>query len=253
MDGLRSQQSNSEDDKILEKLTGNSKIIVKILSSKIEDMKTLFQATLEERDRENAKLRTDLSKLKTDYARLADRVEDLETSERKYDLVISGKSVPVVTESEDCKTITKSILDNLRLNFPDENIRHAYRLGTRPNSQRPDRRNILVKMSSPEFVQDVIKAAKTVKPKDVFMNENLTPKKHKILQLLRKAKKDHPAKISGCGSRFGRISVWTKPQDAGRSDVRLNVNNVDQLSQFCTRILQVSLESFLGTEMEFFQ
>ena len=218
--------------------------------SKMEEMRVLHEEALAERDRENAKLRNECNMLKKNFERLSERVEDLETNERKSDLVINGPNTPVFQVGEDLKSVGENLVKNsLKLNLPEGSVRRAVRIGAKPATSSSDRRSILLTLSSPELVQDVIRSAKTVKPEKIFVNENLTPTKHKIMQTLRKCKRLYGDKVSGCSSRFGRVSVWIKPPNPHAEDARnsrMSVNSNSELNEFCNKVLEVSLETVVS-------
>ena len=243
------------DDLDLSELSNDGKIIIKILSDffsdKIEEMKLSYENALAEREKDGLKLRNEYNLLKKDFDRLTERVEDLETNGRKQDLIISGPNTPTVQIGENLKSISEDFLKRtLKINLPENSIQRAARIGKKPtNSTSADRRSIILTLSSHELVQDTIRTAKTVKPQNVYLNENLTPTKHKIMQILRKSRRIYGNKISGCSSRHGRVSVWLKPPHPhveGAQNLRMNINSYGELTDFCTRVLEVSLESLIA-------
>ena len=54
-------------------------------------------------------------------------------------------------------------------------------------------------------------AAKTAKPDDLFVSENLTPTRQKIVYSLRQDKKNFPSIVSGTSIMNGVPYVWIKP------------------------------------------
>ena len=164
------------DDVNLSDLSNDGKIIIKtlteILSDKIEELKSSYEEALAERDRENAKLRNDFNLMKKNYDRLTERVEDLETNGRKCDLVISGQNVPVENDGENLKSVSEAIIkNNLNIKLPEGSIVRGTRIGPKTTGvSRLPRRSILIRFSSSDLVQDVIKSAKTVRPDKIFMN-----------------------------------------------------------------------------------
>ena len=236
----------------INELSNDGKIIVGILSDKfsdkIDELRKSFEDTIAERDKSYLKLQKDHERLKKDFARITDRLDDIETKERKFDLVISGKNVPVAQPSEDCKVLADTLITkNLKIRLPPGTISNGTRLGKKPETG-PDKRNILVTLSSVDCVQDVILNAKKSRPAELYFNENLTPRKHKIFQVLRRAKSRFRNIISGCGTRYGRVSVWIKPpmpDSPGAKDIKINISNADQLRNFCTTYLQVELENLI--------
>ena len=70
-----------------------------------------------------------------------------------------------------------------------------------------DRRNILMKLSNLDTKNDLILSCKRAKPNGLYVNEDLTPVRAKILYTIRQAKKKLPHKIAGHGSINGRVTV----------------------------------------------
>ena len=146
-------------------------------------------------------------------------------------------------------TAISSFLKKHRKNnclFHIKKVLSAYRLGKLPATQRPDKRSILVRLDDVETVQEVVKASRTVRPEGLFFSENLTPKRHAILQALRRVRRDHRDKISSCTSIRGQVLVWLKPASSTGRDVRMKVNNSAQFTHLCENILNVSTETFLN-------
>ena len=96
-----------------------------------------------------------------------------------------------------------------------------------------------------DTVQEVVKASRTVRPEGLFFGENLTPRRHAILQALRRVRKEHRDKISSCTSIRGQVLVWVKPVSSAGRDVRIKVNNSAQFTHLCENVLRVPVETFL--------
>ena len=56
----------------------------------------------------------------------------------------------------------------------------------------------------------MIQAAKAVRPSQLYVNENLTQGRAKILFALRQVRRRYPNVVSSCESRDGRICVYMK-------------------------------------------
>ena len=90
-----------------------------------------------------------------------------------------------------------------------------------------------------------MKAAKTAKPQDLFINESLTPTRRTIHYVLRMPRKKFPDKITGINTLDGNISVYVSPpgpsrRNAGR-DIRFSINTKDKLEKFCADELGVNI------------
>jgi len=72
------------------------------------------------------------------------------------------------------------------------------------------KRGMLVKMRNVQDKLDMLTACKIAKPLNLYVNENLTRERSRVLAALRKAKRRKPDVVDGCGSRDGSIMVWIK-------------------------------------------
>ena len=104
---------------------------------------------------------------------------------------------------------------------------------------------ILVKMKSAEDKSDILKTCKKVKPQNLYVNENLTRERSKILAALRKAKHKKPEVIDGCNSRVESVVVWIKNSDPTSRNTRVYVNNWSKLEKFCEDTLQLNADELL--------
>ena len=121
-------------------------------------------------------------------------------------------------------------------------------MGKKPISQGPDKRQIIAKLCRRDLKPDIFHACKTIKPKDLFINEHLTPVRKTILYVLRSAKRRYGDLISGCNSIEGRVYVWLKPPHPnapGAHDTRMLINNRDKLEKFCHEVLNTQLSEFI--------
>ena len=155
------------------KLNANEKIIVKLLSSKIDDITKRFEIELQKRDEKIHDLEAEIKVCKSSYEKLENRFDDQEATSRGDSLIISGNDIPSVNGSENCSGVVHNLMRNkLKLSISEENIYSAHRIGKPPTSQKPDKRNILVKMKSEEIVQEVVRCSKKIRPNSLFFSEN---------------------------------------------------------------------------------
>ena len=126
----------------------------------------------------------------------------------------------------------------------------AHRSGAKPRAQKPDRRNIVVKLCRRELKRELLYASISVRPPDIYINESLTPLRSNLLCALRRAKRRFPERISACNSIEGRVYVWVPPSSAGDGDgrdIRLNIDTSDKLMDFCDKTLKVPLSSIVDS------
>lgn len=231
------------------KLNPNEKIIVSLLSEKIDNMKQYFESELIKRDMKISRLEAEVLESKKNYEKLEIRFDDLESTGRANTLVISGGDVPAANTQENCSEIASNLIRNkLKYSLGNQVICSAYRLGKLPHSQKPDKRNILVRLDNEELAQDIIKTSKKVKPTNMYFSENLTPKRFAILQILRRIKRNHPEKICGTSSIRGKVYAWIPPPRPDAKDARAGrklVNTRSQLEDLCSSVVGISLDEVL--------
>lgn len=248
----------SEDpDQLLEtdKLSEDGRLIVEALQEKLdaiqgqlEGVKNEFLEALTSKETRIEDLECEVRTLKMKLSRVEERVDDADAYERRDTLLITGDDVPVVRDGEVCCEVVRELIkDKLKLNIAQSDISTCHRLGRKSVSQRPDKRTIALKLCRRDLKKDIISACRQLRPK-MFVNESLTPIRNTIMYGLRKAKRDHPDKISGCSSIDGRVMVWIKPLNEstpGARDTRMFVNSREKLELLCSDILKVPLESLV--------
>ena len=96
-----------------------------------------------------------------------------------------------------------------------------------------------------------MKAARTVKPDRLYINESLTPLRRTIHYVLRKARKKFPAKISGVITADGKVIVYVKPARPNlrnTRDTKFSLNTREKLEKFCNEILSTPLATLFDGE-----
>jgi len=160
------------------------------------------------------KAKTELiDKMNIRIRHLESRIEKLEevqdeacAYDRRDTLVMSG-NVPPVSANENCKDIIRDLLTSRANLVIDANdISMAFRVGSKPKRQGPDKRNIIFKMVRRDLKSDIRDACKSATP-DIYVNESLTPVRDKIFFVLRKAKKSFPQIIHHCRTFDGNVCI----------------------------------------------
>ena len=183
---------------------------------------------------------------------LADRIDEMECRERCDTLILSGNEVSASCDREIVVDVTREMLKKkLKCNVNAEELLDAHRIGKKPVSQKPDRRNILVRFRHRELRDDILKAARSVKPVGLYVNENLTPLKSTMLYTLRRAKKLHPGKIDGCGSYNGRVFVWLRSSEPSQRNKKVVVSNIAMLDEFLKQCIGVDSAALMEQVMNF--
>ena len=166
-------------------LTAESKSIVALVNGKIETKFAELSASLIERDKKISLLEDELNTLKKHFKKLEEKLDEFEACDRKYSIIISGKSTPIYSSGENAKFIVNELLKSvLRMNVPSSDILNVFRIGRVPPNQTEDRRAFSVKLRHHETATEIKRAAKTLKPTGLYFSENLTPLRHSILKVL---------------------------------------------------------------------
>ena len=177
--------------------------------------------------------------------RLEECLDDLESHNRGKNLVLSG-TVP----SKDSDNLSQSVIDLLKtkVNYvlPPDSIVSIYRIGPNNASQFPNMRNMMIKLRDRATKKDIVSAFRSVKPSNLYANDDLTPHRSKLLYLLRVAKRKFPNKILACGSMDSNVYAYLKPPNPVTRSQRLLVNNMRKLEELCVRELDTSLEAITG-------
>ena len=191
------------------------------------------------KDAEIEQLKQDVCSLRRDVQNLTERLDDSDAYERRDTFVMSGDSLPVVSDGENTSGIVcNSIKNNLKIVVKESDISVAHRLGKKNPGQQLDRRSIIVKLCRRELLRsDLISACKSARPKDFYINESLTPLCSTIQYGIRRAKRRYPGKVLDYGSQAGRVYALIPPFNSEARKIKTFVNTVDQFNEFCIKTL----------------
>ena len=132
--------------------------------------------------------------------------------------------------------MVQEILQNkVKYNVPLENIVTSYRIGRKPTNQIADKRSIYVKLANRELKNSITMSSKKVKPFDLYVNENLTPTRAKIMCLIRKMRKENPSKLDGIGTHEGRVYAWIKPPGPSFRNNKVFFDSISDIQEFCLK------------------
>ena len=177
------------------------------------------------------------------------QTEDQLAAELQDTIILSGNGLPSVSVNERCGQVAKDVIrTKLSINLHDDDIVAAYRIGKKVNDNTPDKRKILVRLTKKLQKNDLISAAKTAKPDDLFVSENLTPTRQKIAYALRQAKKNFPNIVSGTNTMNGVPYVWIKPtgRATGGASTRHKIVSHATLKRFYSDTLDTPLEEVVN-------
>ena len=207
---------------------------------------TFFSNMSKSKDNEVSVLQERVIKLEEKVGKLESNLDEASQYERKDTLVLSGASVPVAVQGENCKTIIRNLFrEHLQLNLNETDVSTAHRIG-RKQPGSVDKRNIIMKLCRRDLVRDIYAACKNMKP-PFFINDSLTPLRSKISFVLRQLKKKFPAKVKGCRSYDGKPRVFIAaegPQTRSRNSTEAS----PQQSFFITTKLE--LETFIHDHLK---
>ena len=204
--------NENEFNQKLDELPESSRAIVELLVWKIEDSNRTYAELLKQRDNKIVHLEQENNILKRRMNLFEKKLDDIESKDLKLNLILSGDGVPMESHEENTKRTTIALIkDKLKVIIKSPEIVSATRIGSRPNSQRPNRRPIKIVLQDNEVKNSILSACKTAKPENLYFNEDLTPKRRSFLYCLRQAKGKFPSLISGTMTRDNKVYVFVKP------------------------------------------
>ena len=143
---------NSEEISALGELSEDGKLIVQLLSNKFDAVVEKYTALLKQKEERISKLEGELSSVRKTLTAYEERLNTCESQERKLDLIISGPDVPEATVNENCKRVVCNLIkEKLKVNVKAAEIASAVQIGKTPQTQQPDRRNILIRVNDTEI------------------------------------------------------------------------------------------------------
>jgi len=218
----------------IDSLSGDCKIILELMMGKMDEMKNTLLAKLDERDRKIEMLESQTRSLHSEFTDLKTRLEDVESYQRADSLIFSGDAVAVERENENCSRMVVDLLkDNLNYVIQPDVVLTAYRIGKKSLSQGASRRNVYVKLKDRAEKQSILSNCKSVKPPNLFINENLIPARAKILVVLRRIRREQSSRLSAVGSRDGRIFAWLKPPNPNSAASKIIISSMAEVERLC--------------------
>ena len=236
--------TDSESDTSIDpdELNSEQKIVFSLFEQKLNAVVMDFKSIISAKDTMMDQMSAEISILRNKVMSLEDKLEDTEAYERRDTVIFSGSELPAVTDDEDCsKVITELLKDKVNYFLRQSEISVAHRLGQKTESQTPDKRKIIVKLCRRDIKNDIMKACRTIKPKNLYANESLTRVRSTALYGLRQAKLKYPNIIAGCGSSEGRVYAWIKPprpNAPNAKNTRIMINSMERFMEFCTGTLK---------------
>ena len=223
--------------------------IMEIVAEQVALIKSEFSQVLKAQDAKIDSLEAEIAILRKKMTKLDERVDDVGVHDRRNTVLVSGDGIPVARSGESCSNVVlDAVKTHLKLNIEPKSVESAYRVGAKPVNQSSDRRRIIVKLSNSEVKRDLMRACREQKP-SIYINEDLTAQRSTILFVLRKVKRQFPNLISGCSSMDGKVYAWVKPPNAvapNARNIRTVINTHEALKDFCSKVVNSSLDNFLS-------
>lgn len=236
----------------VKELEGQLKVSIddmkQFFKAELDNVKADFKVQLNEQAKIIGNLKSEISTLNKRVTKLEAYVDEEDSYERRDTVILSGEAVPNFSPNESCQEVLiKVVKDNLHLEITPGDISTVHRLGRKPDSNLPDKRSIIVKLTRRDLKREFCASARKLKrPSKLFVNESLTPKRSTIYKTLRSIKKDHGDLVTGCTTMDGRVYAFTPSGSANGRDRRHLVNTYESLSQFCNEFVHRPIENFLS-------
>ena len=234
----------SSDLTSIDQLSGELRSFYMLLSSKFDESLRQLEEKIDKKDEKISKIESDVLILRKENLALQQRLEDIECRERGDSVILSGPDVPAGTPHENVSnTACNVVKQTLKCELSPDSVVEAYRVGGKSMSQASDRRNVLIKLRSKDLRRDILMSAKKMKSNGLYVNENLTPARAKILYCLRQVRRACPGGVNSCGSLNGRIYAYVKPTHLAGKDQRVFMNTMPELEEF--------IEKHLGKKLHY--
>ena len=248
---VKTRNTSVEVLKEIDNLSPDGKMIVSVLSDKLDLFKDEFLNLLKVRDAEIHKLNKQVIDLQAEIHKLKENVDDGDAYERRDTVIFSGEELPLVSAGEIPTNVAVQVIkDKLNLNIPPTDISTSHRLGKTPSSQQPDRRNIIIKFCRRDTKHNVLAMCRKKKPSKFYVNESLTPTRSTVLYALRKMKRENGSRVTGTSTRDGKVYAWIKQSSSappGSPGVMVPVNSHHALLEFSMKYMGKPLGNYIET------
>ena len=99
----------------------------------------------------------------------------------------------------------------------------------------------MLKLHDDGIKRDIQSACRSVKPSDIYANDDLTPLCANQLYLPRRAKRKANSKIVACGSSNGNIYAFIKCPKESAGSQKVYIKSMDRLESLCYLELGIPL------------
>ena len=175
--------------------------IADIVANKINDRLNHLERTLKEKDQRIDQLEKTLG---SRIDQLEQSLDNLEQYSRRSSVRVSG--IKEKADGEQLDTILADLFTDMDVHLTLNNVNRAHRIGPRTSiTNRQHSRQILIQFKDHQSKTTFMKARKHLRGKQptVFISEDLTQKRSRLLYLCRGKKRKH--QLQDCWSYDGRI------------------------------------------------
>ena len=176
------------DDDVIATLAGK---IADSVANKINDRLNLLEKNLKEKDQRIDQLEKNLG-TRTDQ--LEQSLDNLEQYSRRSSVRVSG--IKEKADGEQLDTILTDLFTDMDVPLTLNNVNRAHRIGPRTSiTNRQHSRQVIIQFKDHESKTSFIKARKHLRAKQptVFISEDLTQRRARLLYLCRERKRKTPA------------------------------------------------------------
>ena len=212
---------------------------------KFDEFKNELLSEMKKKDDKIGDLEQRVSCLSREVTALTDRLDTSENYNRQDEFIVTGGAVPAAAgHSDNPKADLCHILKfNLKYELPLDKLISVRYIGVGSNTRNPEKKKLLVKVVDGHLKQDIIRSCKSTRPPNLFINDNLTPSRSKILFALRQVKRKKLGNLSACGSLKGDVYAWIR--DPSGKDRKFYLNTWSKLENFCEKSLNIRLDDLM--------
>ena len=174
--------------------------IADIVANKINDRLNLLEKNLKEKDQRIDQLEKNLG---TRIDQLEQSLDNLEQYSRRSSVRVSG--IKEKADGEQLDTILTDLFTDMDVHLTLNNISRAHRIGPRTSLTIRQHSRQVIQFKDHEAKTTFMKARKHLRAKQptVFISEDLTQRRARLLYLCRERKRKH--QLQDCWSYDGRI------------------------------------------------
>ena len=231
------------------RLTGEAKQIVADITAQFDSLKEEFRQMVKTKDEEIQKLTAEVGTLRKEVDKCREEIDSAEQYERRDTLVISGNAVPTFVTGEISSNVCRDLIkEKLRIEIKEADISTAHRIGKKPRSQQPDKRNLIMKLCRRDLKSTILQGCREVKPNDLYIHESLTPLRSKIVFALRGMKREPNSRVKGVSTSDGRVFAWVSPTNGSSSDgrnLKIAINTAAAIQNFSLQYMQKPVSEYV--------